>query len=313
VFHRISRRCFGRLALGAGLGGLVVAARADEPKGPMSVDGLIEGLGSGVRTGVAVFPLEGAGGLRIAADAVLPTASAIKTAIMVEMFARFAGSLDAPAPGLDAILRDDHPAVAHFEAGGRDEIRAGLSGSSVRRIGRVMLGSEGASNLVYNAASNVAIALLGGPDETTRLIHGRSPGFESIMVRRYMLTDRMARGDNEATADGLAAVLRALAARELPGLDAATVEACRMAVEVSDDPVRGRRHFKNGSLDSTPITRVSSGWYERPEGPPVVYVVMLAQDDPGGVPSAEAAAKLEAQAHRVAESAVDAIRGAVKS
>ncbi|AMV37167.1 serine hydrolase [Planctomyces sp. SH-PL62] len=293
------------------------ASRADDAQalvGPAVVDRLMEGLDEGVRVGVDVFELPRTQGeaavLRKNADAVLPTASAIKTAIMIEMFAKFSRDLDAPPPGLDDILKDDHPAVAHFEPRGREQIRAGLSGASVRRIGRVMLGSDNATNLVYNAASNVAIALLGGPDEATRLVHARDPGFASIMVRRYMLTDRKARGDNESTAEGLGAVLRRLASREVPGLDAATVEACRTAVEVSDDAARGRRRFKNGALDSLPITRVVTGWYERPDAPTIVYVVMLALDDPGATPPAEAAAKLQDAADRIARDAVDELRGA---
>ncbi|WP_165243877.1 serine hydrolase [Paludisphaera soli] len=309
--HRPLRRAFWGLLIAA-----LPAIHAEEPRtatAPPTFDRVVEGLAPGVRYGIDVFQVPQAGAearsLRRQADMVLPTASAIKTAIMIELFAKFPDGLDAPAPGLDAILKDDHPAVAHFDAKGRDEIRAGLSGASVRRIGRVMLGSEGATNLVYNAASNAAIALLGGPDETTRLIHSRDPAFAPIVVRRYMLTDRKVRGDNESSAEGLAAVLRRLASREIPGLDAATVEACRTAVEVSDDPGRGRRRFKDGALDSSPITRVSTGWYERPDGPPIVYVVMLAQDDPGAVPPAESAAGLQEAARRIAEAAVDALRG----
>nr|WP_303652762.1 hypothetical protein [Paludisphaera mucosa] len=287
----------------------VPTVRGDDPQPPKSLDQMMEAIGPGVRVGIVVTGPQKAEGeataIRKNAEAALPTASSIKTAIMIELFAKFPKALDVPPPGLDAILKDDHPAVAHFEPGPRREIRAGLAGASVRRIGRVMLGSEAASNHVYNAASNVAIALLGGPDETTRLIHARDPAFAPIMVRRYMLTDRKARGDNESSAEALAAVLGRLAAREVPGLDAAAVEACRMVVSVSDDPARGRRRFKDGALDSTPITRVATGWYERPDGPPLVYVVMLAQDDPGPTPVAEAAAKLEAAATRLAEAAVD--------
>lgn len=276
-----------------------------------AIDAAIAELGSGVRVGIDVRRLPSPGvperALRKDADVVLPTASSIKTAIMIELFAKFAGRLDEPASDLDAILKDDHPAIAHFEPKQRDEIRAGLSGATIRRVGRVMLGSEGATNLVYNAASNVAIALLGGPDEATRLIHARDPEFAGIMVRRYMLTDRKARGDNESTPAALLAVLRRLADRSLPGLDAATVEACRMAVEVSDDPARGRRRFKDGALDSLPITRVVTGWYEKPGTPAILYVVMIAQDDTGAAPPAEAAAQLQQAAERLALPAVDAV------
>src|SRR5690606_12157447 len=122
-------------------------------------------------------------------------------------------------------------------------------------------------------------------------------------VRRYMLADRKARGDNEATPAALAAILRRLADRSLPGVDVDTLEACRAVLETSDDPARGRRVFKNGSLDSPPVTRVVSGWYDRPDEPPVVYVVMLAQDDPSSSP-----AQLQQAAERLAKLAVDSLR-----
>ncbi|WP_165075457.1 serine hydrolase [Paludisphaera rhizosphaerae] len=276
-----------------------IATAAEDPMKALAP--IIQDLGSGVRVGVLVevVPHEIAA-YRKDAGLTLPTASSIKTAIMIELFAKFPKALDAPAPGLDEILKDEHPAVAHFDAKQRDEIRAGLKGASVRRIGRVLLGSEDASNIVYNAACNVAIALLGGPDETTAAIHRRDPAFLPIMVRRYMLTDRKVRGDNEATAESLAAVLARLASRTVPNLDPATAEACRTALTTGDDPAIGRRHSKGGSLDTLPITRVASGWYDRDGKAPIVYVVMIAKGDSGAATPEEAGAKMEAAADKIA-------------
>ena len=48
------------------------------------------------------------------------------------LFARFAGTLDRPPAGLDAILRDDHPAIAHFSPQQRDEVRMALAGATIR-------------------------------------------------------------------------------------------------------------------------------------------------------------------------------------
>ena len=287
-----------------------LATAADDPT--KTVDPIIQELGPGVRAGAIVQVVGSANAsatFRKNADLTLPTASSIKTAIMIELFAAFPKALDVPPPGLDDILKDDHPAIAHFDAKQRDEIRAGLKGASVRRIGRVLLGSEDASNIVYNAACNVAIALLGGPEATTEAIHRRDPAFAPIVVRRYMLTDRKVRGDNEATAESLAAVLARLASRTVPKLDAATAEACRTALTTGDDPAIGRRHSKGGSLDSLPITRVASGWYDRDGKPPIVYVVMIAKDDPGGATAAEAGAKLEAAADRIALEVVTRLAG----
>ena len=187
------------------------------------------------------------------------------------MFARFADALDQPPPGLDAILRDDHPAVAHFSPPQRDEVRKGLAGASVRRLGGIMMGSVPASNIVYNAAANVAIALLGGPGEATRSIRARDPAFAPIAVRRYMLADRKATGDNEATPASLAAVLQRLSSRRIPGIAEATVEDIRRAILARDDPRRGRVFLKDGDLASDPITCVRTGWSEEPGGGAIVY------------------------------------------
>ncbi|WP_406694138.1 hypothetical protein V5E97_24135 [Singulisphaera sp. Ch08] len=235
----------------------------------------------------------------------LPTASAIKTAFLIELFARHASALDDSPPGLEAILKDDHPAVAHFTPAQRTEIREGLSGASVRRIGGVMMGSLPASNIVYNAAANVTTALLGGPEGLTRAIHDRDPAFAPIMVRRYMLADRRAKGDNEATPAALAAVLQRLAAKKVPGLDASTVEQVRLSVLSKDEPNLGRHFWKDGDLASAPATRVECGWYES-GGRTIVYTVMVAQPATGGRAGEKAHSQLAETAKRLAETLVHA-------
>lgn len=257
------------------------------------------GLWVGGATGVPVYASE--------AEANLPTASAIKTAFLIELFARYADTLDRPAPGLDAILADDHPAVAHFTPAQRTEIRQGLSEATIRRIGRVMMGSANASNLVYNAAANVTTALLGGPEGLTQAIQRRDPAFAPIKVRRYMLADRRVRGDNEATPAALAAVLQRLAARKVPGLDPATVDAIRSAVIVKDEPGLGQHFRKNGDLASDPVTHVESGWFEA-GGRTIVYTVMLAQANPKGQRGDEVLRQLGETAKRLTKTLVDAAR-----
>lgn len=237
----------------------------------------------------------------------LPTASAIKTAFLIELFARHAETLDASPPGLDAILEDEHPAVAHFTPAQRAEIREGLKGASVRRIGRVMMGSVPASNIVYNAAANVTTALLGGPEKLTRSIHDRDPAFAPIVVRRYMLADRRAKGDNEATPAALAAVLQRLAARKLSGLDATTVDAIRHSVLTKDEPDLGRHFWKDGDLATDPMTHVESGWYEAGDQT-LVYTVMVAQPDAGQRPRDEAHRRLTETAKRLTETLVHSAR-----
>lgn len=260
-----------------------------------------------IRAGLWVGAATGAPLYASQAETDLPTASAVKTAFLIELFARYADALDRPAPGLDAILADDHPAVAHFTPAQRAEIRAGLKEATVRRIGGVMMGSAPASNLVYNAAANVATALLGGPEGLTQAIQRRDPAFASIQVRRYMLADRRARGDNEATPAALAAVLQRLAARQVPGLSPATVDDVRRAVIATDEPGLGRRFKKNGDLASDPVTHVESGWLEH-DGRAIVYTVMLAQSNPSGRNGDETHRRLAETARRLADTLVQAAR-----
>ena len=303
------------------LGGLLalallgIPARADGPRvidaGRLSeaLGAAVKGYGDPVRMG---FIVEGRGGAASGeGDATFPTASAIKTAILIELFARFAAALDQPPPGLDALLRDDCPTIAHFTPEQRAEVRRGLAGASVRRLGGIMMGSVDASNIVYNAAASVAIALLGGPGEATRAIRARDPAFAPIAVRRYMLTDRNSTGDNTATPAALAAVLRCLAHRQVPGLAGPLVEEIRRAVEAKDDPGRGRLFLKTGSLASDPLTIVRSGWLEPARGgPPVIFVVMLAAPDPGTRSREAANEALGRLGDRLADILLDAARPA---
>src|SRR5690606_256645 len=109
-------------------------------------------------------------------------------------------------------------AISHFAPEVRDEIRKELIPASVRRVGEIMQGKAKASNPVYNAAANLITAHLGGPEQLTARIHARDPRFKAVVVRRYMLRDRTMPGDNEATAESLAALHQALASRSLSGV-----------------------------------------------------------------------------------------------
>jgi hypothetical protein len=284
--------------------------RPDRDKAEQAVRAILAKHGGRIRTGLCVGAPAGEALYASGSGETLPTASAIKTAILVEMFARFADALDRPPPGLDALLKDDHPAIVHFSPEQRDEVRKALAGVPVRRLGGIMMGSVPASNIVYNAAANVAIALLGGPDEATRSIRARDPAFAPIAVRRYMLADRKATGDNVATPAALAAVLRCLSSRHLSGLTEATLEDIRQAMLVKDEPGRGKVFIKDGDLASDPITCVRTGWCEKPGGGAIVFVVMIAQDEPGARSRDEAYRDLAATAGRLAEALLDAAKNA---
>ncbi|HCR00397.1 MAG TPA: hypothetical protein DIU48_13320, partial [Acidobacteria bacterium] len=96
-----------------------------------------------------------------------------------------------------------------------------------------------------------------------------------------MQADRVVNGDNEATAAALAVVLQQIAFRRVPKTDADTTQAMWEILHVPEDAgSTGSHYFKSGSLDSDPLTRIRSGFWESPTGI-VVYVVMVEQPNPG--------------------------------
>jgi hypothetical protein len=209
-----------------------------------------------------------------------PVASSVKAFFLVELFDKYRSKLDSPLPGAAEILKDDHIAISHFEPEVRDEIRRDLSTASVRRVGEVMIGKTNVSNNVYNAAANLTTAVLGGPEALTTAIHKRDAAFKPVEVRRYMLRDRTKPGDNEATAESLAALYQKLAAKKLKGIDEPTMTALYEVLYKQSDPKLGTQYFKGGSLGTDPMTRVHAGWWETKKGP-LVFVVMLEQPGPG--------------------------------
>lgn len=259
----------------------VVVLRALLASGMARGDGLetqiqaaLSAPGDPVQAGVW-FGAPGEPVYQLAADRAMPAASVIKTAVLIELFAAHAGHLDEPlGPAADAVLADDkHPAMAPFSAAQRPEIRAGLQGATVRTVGAIMMGSRKASNAVYNAAANLAIASLGGPADATAKIRARDARFGGIVVGRYMLAARTP-SDNVATPAALAAVLAAVATGQVPGLDAATADAAAQAMMQSSDRALGVHRHKEGNLDSDPMVVVKTGFYLRGTGkPPLVYVV----------------------------------------
>ena len=231
-------------------------------------------------------PAQGAAWFALEDELARPSASAIKTSYMVELFDRFP-ALDDPLPEPVAALESDsHPAIVHFDEATREEIRRDLTGVSVRRLASAMIRGDGVSNAVYNAAANVTTAMLGGPEALTLALHRRDPAWRGLAVRRYMLARRDVTGDNEATAAALAAVLQGVASSSVPGIAPEQFSAMRDILEVPEALPGWRHFFKSGSLDSEPPVRILSGWWER-GGRSVVYVVMathdLAEHDRDGV------------------------------
>ena len=215
-----------------------------------------------------------------------PAASSIKAAYLVEFFSDRAETLDESVPGAAQVVGDsEHPAITHFDPETQAEIREHLETANARTVGHHMIRGTGVSNAVYNAAANLVTAFLGGPSELTGRIHARHPDFSGIHSRRYMLAARDVTGDNEVTAASLTAVLAAMARGDVPGVSAETHDAMRdiLFLEETSD---GRHFFKGGSLNSNPITRVLSGYWEKsgePEGRQLVYTFMAELPGPESV------------------------------
>lgn len=238
-----------------------------------------EGLGRSVWIGPADLSLSGGAPLyRESEHTPRPAASSIKTAYLVEFFSDRASALDEPVPDAAEVVGDEsHPAVAHFDAGTRAEIREHLETASARTVGFHMIRGTDVSNAVYNAAANLVTAFLGGPLELTRRIHARDPDFAGIDSRRYMLAARDVTGDNTLSAASLAAVLAGIARGDTPGTPPGIHEAIREVLFL-EDTEHGLHYFKGGSLNSDPLTRVLSGYYRvegTPPGAALVYVFMV--------------------------------------
>ncbi len=253
------------------------------------VDALLAKAGPTLRAGIWVADQNGNVLFSRNPATAMPTASAIKVAYLVELFGAMAPALDrTPARTPQVLEASAHPALAPFAADQQAEIGSKLRALDARALGATMIHGKDVSNAVYNAAANLVTAELGGPRGLGEKIAARWDGPAEITVRRYMLAAREA-GDNEATPRALGRVLLALARRDVPALPLPAQDAARACLAVGHEAGRGQHFAKSGSLDSTPLTRVLSGWYEA-NGRALVYVVMLAQ------PAPAAGAELQASA-----------------
>lgn len=245
----------------------------------------VAALGSGVRGATWYGPAGATPTLAWNVDVELPCASAIKTSWLVELFAANADALDQPLPGIDAVFADaQHPALVHFTPAQRAAAQQALGTASVRRIGEAMITSKGVDNTTYNIAANLVAAHFGGPAALQAKLHARVPEWRAIHCRRYMLADRIANGDNTATARALANVFDRIVRDDVPGVRPDTLAAVRNVLGADAVQPDGVVHVhKSGALDSEPVTRVESGCCGSPSQPRI-HVVMLVQD---GVPANE--------------------------
>ncbi|MBM3871949.1 MAG: hypothetical protein FJ392_13500 [Verrucomicrobia bacterium] len=278
---------------------------------PKPIATVVESLGPTVQAAIWFGPPEGAPTVTWQARRPMPAASAIKVAHLIEVCAARAKAA-APLPvnsgaaapatwlevslsGTAAILAEPaHPAVAHFTPDQRATAERLLGGRSILGVCEAMIHGRDVDNATYNLAANLVTAHLGGPAALTRSLHARDPRFGGLQVRRYMLADRRAHGDNEVTAEALAALHAALALGRVPGLDAASVAACRRVLADGKDAA-GRAVFrKDGALNSAPVARTRAGWREGAEGARV-FVILLSDSEVG----AATGQKLEEAALRI--------------
>jgi len=238
------------------------------------VESLLKQHGDGIAANLWLGGDSGKPWFELNADEPAATASAIKTFYLVELFAANREALDQSLPGADAVINnDEHPAISHFSSEQRTEIRRVLGGASVRRIARIMMGSTGASNTVYNAAANVVTAVFSGPEALTKMIRDRDPAFAKVTARRYMLRDMASGLSNDAPAAALAVLYQRLATRAISGIDGETIEAIRDAIikENIDDV---GNHYSKGGNSFDPTTEVRAGWLETAQ-----RIVDLRRDD----------------------------------
>lgn len=186
------------------------------------------------------------------------------------MFATFADDLDAvDREDIGEIVNNGkHPAIAHFSTKRKKQIAEGLSGVSIRQLGSILIDYEDQagnkySNAVYNAASNVAIALLGGPEAASMAIQNRHKDFADVNFRRYMLAKRNVTGDNTATPLSLATLFHITVGRSPKGVKAQTAKEIASILHSVDYKNGAKLYSKGGTLYSDPVTQVRSGHYRR--------------------------------------------------
>lgn len=198
----------------------------------------------------------------------MPAASSIKALILFELLDKYRTSSDRTVAEIPAILRNaKHPAMAHFSPESKQKIQRSLENVTVEDLGKILVDSSDSngrkySNSVYNAASNIAIALLGGPESCTQLIHDRHKSLDGIFVRRYMLAKRSA-GDNTATPRSLASFYYLVFNSEAKKINStnAVLSKTQEILHATTYSSGNILFAKGGTLYSDPVTNVRSGRY----------------------------------------------------
>jgi len=250
--------------------------------GAGDLDDEIESLNlaeAGMELGIQVM-LEGRGVIYSRAAAVpRSAASSIKTAIALDLFSFWGDQLDQVPIGLGSLLRPGtHPAFAGFTTEELDEVRTALMGKSYTELARIMMGRTGDSNAVYNAACNVIMVKLGGPEAIGDRLRSLDAAFADIHLDRYMQSWN-GDGDNAATPEALVNLYSMTSSGHISGLAEKHLQTLRSLLREDPAGGPGQTFEKVGTLYPDPMVRVHAGYVEREAGN-LVYAVM------GEIPSA---------------------------
>jgi len=135
---------------------------------PKAVENIVKNLPADTDIGIIVLDRRGKVIFQHNAESEFPAASSIKAPLLLELFAKYADELDeTDRDDIAAIVTDhENPAISHFSKKSRTLIADELAGVSIKQLGKILVDSNDQSgkkyaNVVYNAASNIAIALLG--------------------------------------------------------------------------------------------------------------------------------------------------------
>jgi hypothetical protein len=265
--------------------GAVLPGKAAEPP-PAELRNAVQRLldantGLDLALGVALPDREVVFGHRL--DESRPAASAIKAFVALDLLHQHPDRLeDIPAGIGFLLLPGSHPAFSGFRPEALSEARRDLEGLSWLDLARVMMGRDSANNETYNAACNLLMIKLGGPEAIDRRM--KVLGFEGVDLNRYMF--QWDGGDNRATPAVLLRLYTRAAAGSLVGLTPEGGEIFRSLLLEGEDG-QGKRYGKMGTLYPRPMIRVRAGWYER-GGTDIVYAIMGTMDESTSAASADA-------------------------